>query len=288
VRYGSPLALRTALEQRLLITSREAGIALDRLRRRVLLERIVARLQAAEPGLWVLKGGMALEVRLRDAARLTKDVDVGLRGVVADADELHERLIDTLSADPFDDGFILAVGQPSALREDGGGYLTWRVPVAASLAGKPFGGIKLDVSPRAHELQATDRVPLPNSLEFAGIPSTEVEIVDVHRHAAEKFHAMTRDFGDRENTRVRDLLDIVILIENELLTPVAAADAARAVWAERNGTEPPRQLSPLPSSWPARYVQLVDDHDVEARTFPQAVALVEGLWARMFRDEKEQ
>ena len=77
--YETPQALRTALEQRLLNRSHETGVALDRLRRRVMFERIVARLEAAEPGQWVLKGGMALEVRLRDDARLTKDIDLGLR-----------------------------------------------------------------------------------------------------------------------------------------------------------------------------------------------------------------
>lgn len=286
--YGTPQALRTALEHRLLTTSREAGVALDRLRRRVLFERIVARLQAAEPGLWVLKGGMALEVRLNDAARLTKDIDVGLRDSVTDPPDLHERLIDLLSHDPFNDWFIFEVSEPAALREDGGGHLTWRVPVATSLAGKPFGAIKLDVSPRAHELRATDRLPLPNSLSFAGIPTTEVEIIDVHRHAAEKFHAMTRDFGDRDNTRVRDLLDLVLLIENDLLSPGAVADAARAVWAERNGTEPPRSLPAFPASWPARYARLAGDHDVEGQTFPQAATLVQTMWAQMFPKEKEQ
>ena len=68
-----------ALERRLLVRSEQTGIGLDRLRRRVLLERILVRLVAAEPGMWVLKGGMALEVRLHDAARLSKDIDLGLR-----------------------------------------------------------------------------------------------------------------------------------------------------------------------------------------------------------------
>ena len=65
--YETPKALRTALEQRLLTRSQATGISLDRLRRRVLFERIVARLQAAEPGLWVIKGGMALEVDRKNA-----------------------------------------------------------------------------------------------------------------------------------------------------------------------------------------------------------------------------
>jgi len=286
--YGSPQALRTALEHRLLANSREAGVALDRLRRRVLFERIVARLHAAEPGLWVLKGGMALEVRLSDSARLTKDIDLGLRDTVPTPTHLHERLIDALSDDPFNDRFVFEVSEPAALREDGGGHLTWRASIAAFLASKPFGAIKLDVSPRAYELQATDRLTLPNSLGFAGIPTVEVEIIDVHRHAAEKFHAMTRDFGDRENSRVRDLLDLVLLIENDMLNPSVVADSARAVWAERDGTEPPRRLPPLPTSWPGRYAQLADDHDVEARDFPRAVELVQRLWIEMYPNEKGQ
>lgn len=48
--YQSPQALRTALEHRLLLTSTQTGISLDRLRRRVMFERIIARIQAAEPG----------------------------------------------------------------------------------------------------------------------------------------------------------------------------------------------------------------------------------------------
>jgi hypothetical protein len=50
MRYASPHALRTALEDRLLRRSQQTGISLDRLRRRVMFERIVARLEAADPG----------------------------------------------------------------------------------------------------------------------------------------------------------------------------------------------------------------------------------------------
>ncbi len=280
--YRTPQALRMALEQRLLSRSNESGVGLDRLRRRVLFERIVARLESAEPGRWVLKGGMALEVRLQDDARVTKDIDLGLRDDIGDANELHERLIEGLMADPDGDGFVLTAGPPARLGEDGGGHVTWRVKVAARLAGKPFGGVQLDVSPRAHELGDTDRVALPNSLDFAGIPTPIVEIVDVHRHAAEKLHAMLRDFGDRENTRVRDLVDLVILIEHGMLDPACVAAATRQVFSERDAIEPPAVLPPLPESWPDRYERLVADHDLETQLFPAGVALVQWLWAEMF------
>lgn len=110
----------------------------------------------------------------------------------------------------------------------------------------------------------------------------------MHRPAGEKFHAMTRDFGDRGNSRVRDLFDLVLLIENDLPSPGTLADAARAVWAERDRTEPPRQLPPLPASWPARHEQLADDHDVGARTYMQAITLVQSLWGQMYPNKKEQ
>src|SRR5680860_189942 len=207
--YETPYALRTALEARLLNRTRESGVSLDRLRRRVLFERVLSRLQAAEPGHWVLKGGMALEVRLKDSARLTKDMDLGLRAVAVDAEQLRERLIEALSADPYGDRFALEVAAPKRLMEDGDGHETWRVKISAALADKQFGGIQLDISPRSHELDSTETVSLPNSLAFADVPAPEIEIIDVPRHAAEKFHAMTKDFGERENSRVRDLVDLV-------------------------------------------------------------------------------
>lgn len=202
-----------------------------------MFERVVARLEAAEPGRWVLKGGMALEARLRDDARLTKDIDLGLRDEVNEPSELHERVVDALGVDLDGDRFTFTAAAPTKLAEDDGGQSTWRVKVAAALGGKTFGGVQLDVSPRAHELDATDRLTLPNSLDFAGIPPPVVEIIDVHRHAAEKFHAMLRDFGDRENSRVRDLIDLVLLIEHDLLLADIAAAAARRVWAERDGLD---------------------------------------------------
>jgi Nucleotidyl transferase AbiEii toxin, Type IV TA system len=99
VKYDIPTALRMALEDRFRLQAKDPATSIDRLRRRVMFERIIARLECAEPGLWVLKGGMALEVRLQDDARLTKDVDVGLRDDVDNGEAVHEGLIDVLRTD---------------------------------------------------------------------------------------------------------------------------------------------------------------------------------------------
>ncbi len=284
--YETPQALRMALEQRLLNESGESGISIDRLRRRVIFERIVARLHVADPGRWVLKGGMALEVRLRDDARLTKDIDLGLRAEVDDEEELHDDLSDALNADPYGDQFHFAPGPVARLMADGAGHLTWRSKVSAHLAGKLFGSVQLDISPRAHELDQTESMDLPNSLSFAGIESPSIEIIDVNRHAAEKLHAMSRQFGERENSRVRDLVDLALLVEHELLTPTALGSAARQVWFEREGEDPPAAFPELPSGWPDRYEAIAAEHDLAISSFPEAATLVADLWADLFPTEE--
>lgn len=282
--YETAQALRMALEQRLLTRSQQTGVSLDRLRRGVVFERVIVRLHSAEPGLWVLKGGMALEVRLRDRARLTKDLDLGLRDEVTEGTTLRERLVELLSVELDNDRFVFIAGPAQPLLEDGAGHVTWRTKIAAELAGRPFGTLQLDISPRVHELTQTEHIALPNSLAFAGAASREVEIVDVHRHAAEKLHGMLRIVADRENTRVRDLVDLIILREHDLLDGARLGSAVRQVWAERDTEPAPRELPPLPQSWPERYEQLAAEHGLHTASFSAATALVAALWKQMFPD----
>lgn len=187
MKYETLTALRIALEDRFRLQARESGIPIDRLRRRVMFERIIARLEYSEPGLWVLKGGRALEVRLQDDDRLTKDIDLGLRDDVANGEALHECLLDVLRTDPHDDRFVLHAGALVQLGEDGGGHLTWRLTASASLADRPFGKIQLDVSPRTNEPSATDphccsklfgvrRCPLDDSRDHRRRPTRSREV----------------------------------------------------------------------------------------------------------------
>jgi len=278
VSYATAEALRAALEHRLNRQADESQTPVDRLRRRVLFERVASRLQAAEPGRWVVKGGMALEMRLPDGARLTKDLDLGLRDLEIDPDDLRNRLIESLTADPAGDRFVMAVGPVKRLAADGRGHPTWRASVAAALAGRRFGAIKLDISPRAHELDMTEVMELPNSLAFAGVRTAQIEVIDVHRHAAEKLHAIQRTFSDRENTRMRDLVDIVILVEHGLLDPAKLGPAMSSVWEDREGVAPPRELREPPASWAASYAATAAELALGAGSVDEAVGVATTLW----------
>ena len=92
---------------------------------------------------------------------------------------------------------------------------------------------------------------------------------------------MSRDFGDRENSRVRDLIDVVLMLEHDLITSAGVAIAVRNVWDERNQTAPPTTLLDLPESWRERYERMAVDAALENGTFPAALLLVRRFWMAM-------
>lgn len=253
----------------------------SRIRRKVIFQRVLARLQAADPGRWVLKGGMALETRLGDQSRTTKDIDLGSREQIETAEALHEELIAALSEDPDEDYFKLTVSKPKKLAADTSGQRTWRASVRTELAGKTFGSIPLDISGRSREIDHIDVVQLPNELEFAGIAGREIVVVDLHRHSAEKFHAISRSFGDRENTRVRDLVDLTILSSLDKLDSIQLREMVKEVWTERESEDPPGSLPPFPSSWEERYETSIVDIGLEVPGYQEAESQVRSIWSHL-------
>jgi hypothetical protein len=80
--YASAEALRRALELRLNKAAETEQVQVNRLRRQVAFDRLLARLFRIDPAPWVLKGGYALELRFR-AARATIDIDLTVQRIAA-------------------------------------------------------------------------------------------------------------------------------------------------------------------------------------------------------------
>ena len=74
--YNTSRDFRQALEARIRNISLETEMPLVRLRKLVVFERFLIRLVHIQPDNWVLKGGYALQLRLGDRARTTKDIDL--------------------------------------------------------------------------------------------------------------------------------------------------------------------------------------------------------------------
>jgi hypothetical protein len=287
-RYRDATDLRRALEARLKQDADVSGTDLSRRRRLVVFDRMAARLAEDPAGGWVLKGGAAMEFRLTGRARTTKDLDLALRpedGSDTDGDEVRELLIEALSTDLDGDWFRFRVGAPVSLTADTAGRGGWRFSVEAHLAGKLFAGVRVDVVDRGEEIARTERLPLPNALAFAGTPQRTMEAVDRRQHFAEKLHAFTRDYGDRPNTRVKDLADLVLLAEDGLPGDAALVTAVRHVFAVRNTHDVPDELPDPPPRWRDRYPELARELTTGIPpTLDAALALVRALWAAALTD----
>jgi hypothetical protein len=243
-------------------------------------ERIAIRLGFAEPGAWIVKGGMALEWRLPGMARATKDLDLALRVDDLVGEDVRDRLIEALDSDPDRDVFRFAVGPAEPLGPDDGARGGLGFAVRAELAGRLFEAVQLDVVPRAAEIRETDRVMLSRFLEFAGILPRDVEVVTPRHQFAEKLHAFTRDYGDRENSRVRDLADMVLLVEKRLVTEPRLVPVCATVF-DRRGTHPlPNTLPDPPLTWISRYEAIAGQLGLQARTTDEAMARLRRFWKR--------
>ncbi|MEV7007838.1 nucleotidyl transferase AbiEii/AbiGii toxin family protein [Streptosporangium sp. NPDC051022] len=279
-RYGSAVSMRQALEARLRDQADTSGTDLGRLRRRVLFERVMARLSALRPGRWVLKGGAAMEFRLLDRARSTKDLDLAIRSGDLDGDTLREELIETLGPDLDGDNFVFRVAPPSGLQSDGAGRPAYRFGVEARLAGKQFAAFRLDAVLRPEEIAETHQIRLPGALSFAEVPVRSVEAVHPRQHFAEKLHALTKSYGDRPNTRVKDLVDLVLLIEAGLVPGGELVEVCRHVFTVRDEHDLPGEIVAPPPRWEEEYPVLARGLTAAPADLAVALTIVRDFWRR--------
>jgi len=73
--YATPAAFRAAAETSLRERARRLSAPAYMVRRQAALERLLLRLMKVAPDRWALKGGLALETRLGERARVSIDLD---------------------------------------------------------------------------------------------------------------------------------------------------------------------------------------------------------------------
>lgn len=229
MRYRDAVAFRQALEQRLKARSGGDGARLSRDRKRVTFDRLLARLAVAAPGRWLLKGGFALDLRLAERARATKDIDLDWQ---AAEEELLDALFDA-AAHEAGDFFEFTVERSGIPGDRLGGSHRFRV--AASLAGRPFETFALDVGFRDEEATPAEQLTTPDILGFAGIEPVTVAAIPLELQVAEKLHAYTRTYeGARPSTRAKDLVDLALIAELSPLNAAPLRDAIEVTYTRRD------------------------------------------------------
>lgn len=208
---GKPPARVSVLQRWISDAERETGITVVRQQRWVSFMVLVAILGFArdedEEPLFLLKGGVAMELRFGLAARATKDFDTAFR---ANAADMLDRIDSVLRAGYEDFEARRTEAETVA------GSQALRFDIKLDYRGKPWATVKFEVAPAegnmGREIDRLSAMPLDH-LGLTG--PTDVPCVAVRWQIAQKLHACTEVTANdgRPNDRFRDLIDLLLLWE---------------------------------------------------------------------------
>ena len=260
--YTTVTSFRQALEARLSRLAEAEGMDLMRLRRQVAFDRLLARVLSADGDSWALKGGYALELRSR-TARTTRDIDLTLRSPaeLPAAADLSTRVRTELQArvsHDCGDFFEFLVG-PATMDIDAAPYGGARFPVDARLAGRSFVKFHVDIGVGDDLLEPVDRVEGRDWLGFAGIAAPMIPCISKEQQFAEKLHAYTAPSRERPNSRVKDLVDMALLILRFDLDLERLRRAVVVTFSRRDSHEVPQTLTAPPPDWARPFATLAEE-----------------------------
>ena len=285
--YKTPTAFRQALETRLRTRAQDEGLDLQWLRRQVAFERFLARVFSRPDPVWLLKGGYAMELRLQQKARTTLDIDL----MIADTDTLRfvteadtsEQTADIafdhlqeLTSIDLDDFFQYIVSKPKPITTVTEGGI--RCSVDCRISGRTFANFHVDIGFGDFVLGEPQWVAGREILSFAGIETTRIPLLSAEQQIAEKFHAYTFPWGERTNTRVKDLIDLVLLFETQELDKDILRDSVPATFNHR-GTHPvPINLPNPPEEWKDTFVIMATDLRLPTLSLEEAFDYIRDRW----------
>jgi predicted nucleotidyltransferase component of viral defense system len=223
--------------------ARATGVVPRRIHLAVAIDRLLVRLVTAAPGRWVVKGGYANQLRRPDDARFTEDLDLKIDAAIEAAPEL---LASGFAVDLDDDFDFELAASPLPLEGPPGGGL--RFVVVARLAGTELVRFKVDVSAADVVMGEVEAYFSDPVLERLGFRRSQFPVYPISQHFAEKLHVLTLP-RDVENTRARDLVDLVWFIRHFSFRSEALGIACVATF-EHRATHPwPPIIGVPPQSW---------------------------------------
>lgn len=286
-RYTNPIGFKQALENRLKLRAQEIGKDFGRVRQIAIFERFLARVVAHLGDRVVLKGGIALQIRV-ERARTTRDIDLRISG---DPQSLLKGLRRAGQMD-LDGDFLTFIVDLDPTHPDiegeGVPYGGLRFRVEAKLAGKVYGSrFGLDVGFGDVMTRPPEVLSAHNLFEFAGIPPVSVAAYAREVHVAEKLHAFTLP-RKRPNSRVKDLPDLALLATSGPFEHAALREAIHGTFAQRGSHDVPASVPSPPDFWNASYVVMVEENDLRWATLADLTVAVQAFLDPVLRGEEGQ
>jgi hypothetical protein len=125
-------------------------------------------------------------------------------------------------------------------------------------------------------------------LDFAGIPAVRIPVVPAAQQFAEKVHAYTFPWQDRDNTRVKDLVDLVLLVHSGLLKAPRVREALQATFRLRATHPLTDKLPKPPEAWSESFAALAMELELPVQDLEQAHAYLSAFWRRYGLGEIEE
>lgn len=248
-RYATPAAFHAAVETRLKAAAKASSRPVNELRRRYLTQRFLARVYTAPNPEWVLLGGSALLARI-PGARHARDVDFAYsRTLSAAASELAELVSAVPAPDPF--AFDIAV-TPS--RDDD--HLTLKITARLGVIVVDTFPVDITRRPRFATLDIVQPDPVITIDDVDDLPAFLT--IPLAHQVADKICAMYETHGAEElpSTRFRDLVDLMIIVDERIGTELTADTVTAALSAEQT-----RRAITIPSDLPAPGPQSVSGYN---------------------------
>lgn len=277
--YSDGGALWTAVTDQAKAAAQVEGIGAGVLVRRFVFERFLGRVFHDPSGPWVLKGGTAILSRVHDA-RTTKDLD--LLSVRNDVDTAVDALRAAVAID-LGDHFRFVITKIE--RNLGGAVQPMvdgrRVSVDGYCGAAKKGSFAVDLV-TGSLLTTAPELRADPVLVVRGLEAPVLRLYPVVDHIADKLCAMQARYGakgDRPSSRVRDLVDLVVLARSQDIDGTDLIAATRGEWTYRGLPGTPGFAPPL--DWDRLYPLIARSVPAVAdvTSFAAAVALVGGFLA---------
>ena len=271
-RYAHPEAFAQALKERIKRRASQNNMGFNRVLQIVLFERFLERVYAALGDAVILKGGLAMELRLQ-RARTTKDIDMRVEG---DLDQMIATLRQEAARQKQDYLAFSFVGEED-FQEMIGRQVVYggrRLRIQAQLADRPFGSIfKLDLSVADKLVLPPDVMEGTSLLDFIGIEPVRHRVYPIEAHLAEKLHAMTMVFDGAPSGRVKDLVDTGLLAKHKRLKAATLWGSINATFDFRRTHQIPPYLSDPPEFWENLYDHIRKEDQLPWDTLSELHAL---------------
>lgn len=261
------------LAKRVLVYARRQHLAEGRVRRwishMVLCGALIDRAQRASQPDFLIKGGVALELRLPGRARATRDLDVTLAtcdGPLIDAVE------SALQAE-FEGFKFRRKGEPYVMPNN-----VLRVEIAIQYEGRSWATVRLDVTTNeldTLEIEYIEAFPLR---PFGLTGPERLPCLALPYQIAQKIHAVSESRPQgRDNDRVRDMVDLLLLRGGGSVTDLAAVRVACQRVFDLRGTHSwPPTFEP-PDWWVAEFERSASEVGLGEIGFAEALAEMRGF-----------